>query len=266
MTKISQTQQELEEQLKEQIHFLEVSAENFDKGDDSEAKRMSVNIRLLMHDTYKKDGTPISQSLLKLLNLKDSILFFDSSMEKDSIGPYSGLVLKSIGPEGGSYVAPLDDFPPEFVFKKVPFKDYWEKDIFIDNKNNHFNRKELILAIANKDGGTHIDPELDQEYVELTKQNSLGWIYGNNLKSGPIENASFAAVRQITHEILKTLISNYPEKKLLNTMNSVVLGGIHLVGNFMAGKIVNISPNQIIKPEERCPCGSGKQYKDCCGK
>jgi hypothetical protein len=264
--KIRQTQEELEDQLREQIHFLEVSAENFDNGDISEAKRMSVSIRILMHDTYKKDGTPNSQSLLNLLNLKNNIIFFDSSMEKDSVGPYSGLVLKSIGPEGGSYVAPLDDFPPNFIFKRVLFKDYWEKDIFIDSKNNHFSRKELILATANKDGGAHIDPELDQGYVELTKQNSLGWFYGNDLKSGPLENASFAAVRQIAHEILKTLIPDYPEKKLLHTKNSAVFGGIHLAGDILGGKLVNISPIQTIKPDEACPCESGKQYKDCCGK
>jgi hypothetical protein len=64
MTKIQQTQEELEAHLSEQLHFLEVSAESFDNGDDSEARRMAVHIRTLLHDTSN------SQSLLKLLGLK----------------------------------------------------------------------------------------------------------------------------------------------------------------------------------------------------
>jgi hypothetical protein len=175
MTKIQQTQKELEAHLGEQLHFLEVSAESFDKGDDSEAKRMAVHIRTLLHDT------PNSQSLLKLLGLKEKTVFIDSSSDKEDIVSYTGLVLKSVGPKGGRYIAPLDDAPPNQVFKKVSFDDYWEKDIFIDNKGGHFSRKRLVLAIANKDGGAHVDPELDKEYAELTKENSLGWIYGKVL-------------------------------------------------------------------------------------
>ena len=207
MTKIEQTKEELESHLKEQLDFLKISAKNFDGGNESEAKRMVVHIRTLLHDTEK------SQSLLKLLNLKDKILFFDSSSDENAIGPYTGLVLKSVGSEGGKYVAPLDDFTPDHSFKTVPFDEYWKKDIFIDNKENHFSRKKLILAIVNKDGGAHIDPKLDSDYVEFTRQNSLGWIYGNDKESAPMEGAAFAAIRQITHEILKTLISGYPERK-----------------------------------------------------
>ncbi len=263
MTKIQQTQEELEAHLSEQLHFLEVSAESFDNGDDSEAKRMAVHIRTLLHDTSN------SQSLLKLLSLKEKTTFVDSSSNEEDIGPYTGLVLKSVGPRGGRYIAPLDDVPPNQVFKKVSFDDYWEKDIFIDNKGGHFSRKKLVLAIANKDGGAHVDPELDKEYAELTKENSLGWVYGNEMESGPLENASPAAVRQITHEILKTLISDYPEKKLLNTQDSVVLGGIHLAKGFTAGRMVNV-PQQNSVPKvgrnEKCPCGSGSKYKKCHGK
>lgn len=264
MAKIQQTQAELEAHLKEQLHFLEVSAESFDKGDTSEAKRMAVSLRSLLHDTSQ------SQSLLKLLGIKDTTVFFDSSSDENAIGPYTGLVLKSVGPKGGGYVPPLDDFPPTHISKQVPFDEYWDKDIFIDGKGNRFSRRKLILAIANKDGGAHIDPELDKEYAELTKENSLGWIYGNDMESGPLENASPAAVRQITHEVLKTLIPNYPEKKLLNTQDSMVFGDIHIAKGFTAGKMVNVFPRHNSIPKvgsnEKCPCGSGIKYKKCHGK
>jgi len=269
MSKIRQTTEEFKKHLEEQLSFLETSAKNFDEGNDSEAKRMAVHIRTLLHDTYNKNGTPKSQSLLKLLGIKDTTQFWDTSSAEDDIGPYTGLVLKSVGPKGGKYVPPLDDFPPDHVSKRVLFNDYWEKDIFVDNKGNRFSRKTLVLVIANKDGGAHIDPELDNDYVELIKKNSLGWIYGNDLESGPLENASFAAIRQITHEVLKTLISSYPEKKLLNTEDSIVLGGINLVKGFSAGKMVNVPLKQEVVPKvgrnEKCSCGSDVKYKKCHG-
>lgn len=31
-----------------------------------------------------------------------------------------------------------------------------------DNKNNKFSRKDIILSVANKDGGAHVDPELEE--------------------------------------------------------------------------------------------------------
>lgn len=264
MVKIQQTQKELEGHLEEQLHFLETSAKDFDEGDDTEAKRMVVHIRTLLHDTEK------SQSLLKLLNLKDKTTFFDSSSDKNAIGPYTGLVLKSVGKKGGTYVSPLDDFPPGHSFKTVSFDEYWEKDIFIDNKDNHFSRKKLVLAIANKDGGAHIDPKLDSDYVEFTKQNSLGWIYGNDKESAPMEGAAFAAVRQITHEILKTLIPDYPERKELNTHESFIFGDIHLSKGFDAGVMVNTKSEKNEVPKvgrnDKCPCDSGKRYKRCHGK
>lgn len=270
MSKVQQTQKELENHLSEQLRFLETSADLFDQGYDSEAKRMAVHLRTLLHDTYNRDSTPKSQSLLMLLGVKDSTQFWDTSSAEDDIGPYTGLVLKSVGPKGGRYVPPLDDFPPDHVSKAVAFDDYWQKDIFVDNKGNNFSRKTLVLAIANKDGGAHVDPELDADYAELTKNNSLGWIYGNDLESGPLENASFAAVRQITHEVLKTLIPNYPEKKLLNTQDSIVLGGIHLAKGFTAGKMVNVPVKLDTVPKvgrnEKCPCDSGVKYKKCHGK
>lgn len=271
MPKVRQTEEDLEEHLREQLEFLQTSADNYDSGNESESKRMALHIRTLLHDTFNKDGTPRSQSLLSQLGKKESLNFLDtSSSEEGLIGSYTGLVLQSIGPTGGRYVAPLDDLPPTQIPEQVSFQDYWNGDIFVDNNSNRFSRKALVLAMANKDGGAHIDPELDQDYVELTKNNSLGWIYGNDLQSGPLENASSAAVRQITHEILKTLIPDYPEKKLLNQGDGIVMGGIHLSGNFMAGKLIQkVKTEPLVSDKtgrnDKCPCGSERKYKRCHG-
>jgi hypothetical protein len=260
--KIQQTNEDLQNHLAEQLHFMEISAENFDNGDHSEAKRLAVSIRVLLHDTDS------SHSLLRQLGIKDGAKFFDTSSTRDIVGTYAGLVLKAVGPNGGSYVAPLDDVPPSQVFEQVDFEAYWNKPIVVDTRNQNFSRKNLILSVANQDGGAHIDPGLNKDYATLTRENTLGWVYNTADETGPLTGEALASVRQIAHEVLKSLIPNYPEKKLLNTQNSIILGDIFLANGLQAGRLIGLNSDEVVKElkairNQPCNCGSSKLYKDC---
>jgi hypothetical protein len=69
-----------------------------------------------------------------------------------------------------------------------------------------FSRQELINNIANTDGGAHVDPKLDEAYMELSRANSLGWVFGNgNLEEAFKGRPELACMRQITYEVLITL-------------------------------------------------------------
>ncbi len=68
------SEREFKMHLQEQIKFLETSCIEFDKGNHSEAKRIALYIRIIVHDTSK------SNSLMKLLNIKDE-KFIDSSID-----------------------------------------------------------------------------------------------------------------------------------------------------------------------------------------
>jgi hypothetical protein len=61
--------------LHEQMTFLRGSAESYDAGDFSEAKRLATTLRLLLHDTKK------SRSLLTHLGLKNKLRFVDTAGE-----------------------------------------------------------------------------------------------------------------------------------------------------------------------------------------
>lgn len=57
--------------------------------------------------------------------------------------------------------------------------------------------------IANKDGGAHIDHEIDDSYANLAYNNSLGWIYSDGAQEHPFSNnAAYATLRQIAQEVL----------------------------------------------------------------
>ena len=200
---VKQTEDDFKSHLEEQIRFLESSSQSYDDGYISEAKRLAVVVRVLLHDT------PKSTSLLTILKKKD-ILFYDTSSDynPNNLVSQMMLIMMRFGPHGVKYVPVLDNHD---LKKKVPFEDWWNKIVFVDTKSNQFNRKDLILKLSNKDGGAHVDPNLDAAYANLTRFNSLGWVFERDGIHEDLGNPVLTSVRQIGYEVLKSLKDAFPE-------------------------------------------------------
>lgn len=56
-----------------------------------------------------------------------------------------------------------------------PFRTWWNRPILEDLRNETFTRKELVLFLAHKFGGAHVDPNMEPRFVAITRFNSLGW-------------------------------------------------------------------------------------------
>jgi hypothetical protein len=81
-----------------------------------------------------------------------------------------------------------------------------------DNQGRLFNRRELILNVANTDGGAHVDPELEEAYMDLSRNNSLAWVFADrNVEKAFEGRPELACMRQIAHELLITLRESYPD-------------------------------------------------------
>ncbi len=278
-----QTIEELRAHLDEQLEFLRLSSKSYDSGFTGEAKRMATTIRVLVHDT------PKSISLLKQLNLKNG-KFFSTSIKESTlgsgqqrVGSYAGLVGVFVGRNVSSYVPYLDE-TPSGITGYIDFDNYWNETIFIDNKGNKFSRKDIVLSVADQDGGSHVDPILDKKYANLSRQNSMGWMSGDDQGHWvSVKGVELAAIRQIAHELLRTLVPTYPQqKKLNNNSNGFIVGGMGVVlrgsPNLKVATEADCNVPTTIKSKLRtaegekigrndsCPCGSGKKYKNCCGK
>jgi hypothetical protein len=204
-----QSHEELISHLRDQINFLLLSADSFDRGFFSEAKRMAVAIRILLYDTTK------SSSLLGQLG-KKNIYFYDTAANYDPANSMStpGLVLMKCSPSGGEYEAPLDAGPPtRYVRGKIPFDEWWNRIVIADIKHNTFSRRDLVLAVTNKDGGAHIDPKLDAAFAQLSRFNSLAWKFhsSDGTTKDFTPNPELPSIRQITHEVLKSLKDEFRE-------------------------------------------------------
>jgi len=222
MTKRKQSHLELEKHLIEQLQFLELSAHAFDRGFEAEAKRMAVTIRVLLHDTRN------SHSLLGQLGLK-SKLFWDLSMPAMPVMPGQMMMtgipcrLVGIGPgrSGAGYLAHLDMVPEQ---KQIPFDQWWTDIVYTENltsrsadgkftmqlqplgaKVNTLSRCDLVRIVTDQDGGAHVDPAIDERYAKLSRDNAAGWTTEVHGVRRPISGIELASIRQIAHEVLRTL-------------------------------------------------------------
>ncbi|PFL43551.1 hypothetical protein [Bacillus cereus] len=205
------------ENLKETYDFLHTSADVFDKKKKyHEAKRMATNVRVLLHDTHN------STSLLKHLERKD-ILYCDSSFKPDTVQENGSICVmpmnkpmyyEEISIDGVTMIPYLSENEEKYI----PFKDWWEGQIILTNGyGNTFTRKSIVTALANRDGGAHVDSKLNASYFHLTRGISTGETFQKNGEDPePIPNPHLFTMRQITYEVIKTLEKEFDELSELN--------------------------------------------------
>ena len=86
----------------------------------------------------------------------------------------------------------------------VPFKQWWDEPVSKDRAGNLWSRKDHVRTLANKEGGAHVDPNLDPAYEALVSANGFGMQFltpeGDCLDFAG--DPAAASVRQIAHEFL----------------------------------------------------------------
>jgi hypothetical protein len=196
---------DLEYDLAEQLRFLASSGRAFDQGELSESKRIALVIRVLVHDTGA------SHSLLAQLGIKDTLAWADSAPVIDNdpniVGRSPGLTSMGIGAEGITFSPRyMDQIERSNATRYVSFSDWWERPVILDANDAEFSRKELVLALTNKDGGAHID-RLNEKTHALVHLNSAGFVRIDTAggPSEPIPTPIYASVRTVAEELLLTL-------------------------------------------------------------
>lgn len=202
---------ELETHLKEQIGFLVSSCEIYDDGKREEAKRIAAHLRILFHNTG------MSKSLLRQLGL-DSMHYINTAEPYDPNNLVStvSLVIFKFNNSAGrrAWMAPRGN-PPRLPQKAhLGFLDWWNMPVIVARgkiKDIIFSRKDLVLYVANTDGGSHVDSMLDETYMAISRWNAIGITTIQNGIEKPIDNPVFPCIRQIAHEVLTTLQERLPK-------------------------------------------------------
>jgi hypothetical protein len=180
--------------LGEQLSLLQSECESYDGGNILQAYVIATRLRVLLHDQGR------SISMLAHCGIKN--------------WPF----LSTSVPVGGSTDAlrftslTISLAPPSMILKPllaasrfttVRFEEWWEGERVFRHDEKEFSRKKLILSVAEKEGGAHVDAESEEFYAAI-ESGVKG--YNMNLQSGivQVENYPFSMIRQFGHEILQT--------------------------------------------------------------
>jgi hypothetical protein len=233
--------EDLRRHLSTQLGLLKRSAEAFDQGLHDEAQRLALGVRILCHDTKRQ------KSLLSQLGMKQR-RFLDTCPpdRPGNLLSFWGLLTMRVTRSGAAYRAPLDDTPTPP--RSTAFGPWWDATIFRDQAGERFSRGRLILTMADQDGGAHVDSGLDAAYANLAHNNALNVFFSSDERSetAPVlGNPERYATRQIAHEVLRTMVSDYP--------------------------VQSEAPETVLRHpgdpgrNARCWCDSGLRFKHCHG-
>jgi len=205
---------ELEAELNEQLAALQASCASYDAGQLWEAKRIAATLYLLLHDGHGK-----TKSLFTQLGGRDKFKYFTVLPElPDNAPPLPGrmpFIMVRAGTWGATCIPALEESHNMPWKRFVAFDVWWNETVFFSAAGERFSRKGLIIAVRNKDGGSHFDEAMDDEaYGELKRFNGMAGInefnpeftrekIGRAIEHAP--NAHRATIRQIAWEILYSL-------------------------------------------------------------
>ncbi|VDS10738.1 hypothetical protein PARHAE_03957 [Paracoccus haematequi] len=220
----------IESRFVSQLGFLQRSMEAYDAGAHDEVLRMAVALRTLLH----KSRT--SHPLVEQVHLQDTPLLSRCRLAAGNLISEFPLAMMMMGDDETVYVPLLNDFPfaPSRYLKASEWQD--ERVIVLREmgQEQSLTRWDLVLALANQDGGAHSDPDgVPENYFALVHEHFGGFIA--TIGTGPEENIigmEKATMRHIAWEAHTSLSQAW----------KVELG------------------------KRGCQCNSGRQFRYCCGK
>lgn len=195
MQKYQLTKSDFEEKLDQQIELLYKSCQDFDYGYEISALHIASSLRVLLHDTKK------SVSLLTHLDIKNDLKYISSTVNyiPSNMIAHFGLGIIQSSSSEGKYIPNINiDFDTS---KLVCFNDWWN-EIVLSDLTTHITRRDIILGLADKEGGAHVDDKVDIIQRKMTKENGLGW-EANGVPF--MTNTYFVSIRVIAQELLESL-------------------------------------------------------------
>lgn len=182
-----------EDHLKRQLGFIQKSCEAYDAGDDAEALRIAIALRVLIHQTTNSD------SLLNQMGIRNTIKLLSTIK---SIPATNGIAdgISVLSQKGNRLVqAPLGSSGRHDL---VAVEDWWNQSVF-SRQNQIITRKDMVLLGANKDGGAHIDEKINNKGKFLREGGfwTNGVINGRSIDMGDFH---LVGLRQFGYETLNS--------------------------------------------------------------
>lgn len=228
-TRIALTKAELQKSLNMHLRLLISACGQYDDGFLDAGMHIAVTLRVLLH--HNPNPKSNSKSLLEQLGLRSGIRFYTTGAEYNpkNLSITCSLAAMVINNNGAEYAPVLSDGP--HAPKKISFVDWWANVVLVDVERRKMSRRDLVTHVANTEAA-HVDHALDEAYMDLTRNNSLGFRFKSGEIDIPLPGPQLACMRQIAHEVLITLQeklpaglpSSYAPKSIQQRFDAAVIG------------------------------------------
>jgi hypothetical protein len=204
------SREELEAALRRQYGFLVKSAALFDAGDADEARRLALTLRVLLRG---------DKSLLHLLGLRKQLRFLDSALRHTRVpgaivvGCELATMRTDFDANRTSWAAPLDGRQGEQPPGR--FASWWGAPVVTTSKGM-LSREQIVLPMANQDGGAHEDRHLTEDYADfLAETRGVTFFADGQPQASLPGDLACVVVRQIAHEVQRTLQRDWRSEPLI---------------------------------------------------
>lgn len=191
--------------LSDQMTLLRTSLDSFYTGNFAESLRIATTIRILVHETGKSKPL-LTQIRPNALDLQIPDHASDSRSEEEEIIRIA--IGGRLGP--GPTISPSVDLQAPYYFMST-IGSWWNRTVFTFPSRLGpqviYKRKQVILILANREGGAHVDPDEDPDYVRLLLDQPLTFSFGGAKIKTP-DLARFMAA-QSGVEMLECLRRNF---------------------------------------------------------
>jgi hypothetical protein len=202
--KIKKTKEELIQAVFDQYSLLKMYCEKYDSGSSVTAKPMSVSLRLLFNQT--KNQFPLLLQLgkrdIKWLNTSHGLHPHNEVAECSlaMIEVKTGVSARFKPKCDSEYN--LDDYKMDL------FPKWFNENVVSDTDKVLFSRRDLILYMADTDGGAHVDTSTEENYYNIKRPNFIDIGFGPGPNGSIMKAVGYIpeiCMRQISFEVIYTL-------------------------------------------------------------
>lgn len=247
----SRSSSDLREIFDDQLDHMKATARLFDGGQHGAYRRLATSIRIFVRKSR------MSHPLLEQMQL-DRRGFLSCARSPEPLNKLNSSDLISFFvPQSLSgkarWFPTLDRWSMEFV----PLEQWWTSPVLADGQGTFFSRSDLVLTVADQDGGAHVDPVIDRSFQKMRKE-AFNWSNGKEVTQHPDRYA----IRSIAHELIKSLDPRYSISYKANEPAGVFIRGLVFAAAGVPLR-TKIPSYHLSSPDNPCGCLSGKSFREC---
>jgi hypothetical protein len=248
---VARSKENLVAKLREQADLLLASARGFYAGNYAESLRTAVHLRILVHESgtnkpllrqVRSDGLDLQilDNVGGTVQAGEKVFSFSVSLRVDKPSVFPSVDLESTN------------------YKRRSIGAWWNREVFAFWSQGKqgisqwmtYTRAQVVLILANKEGGAHVDSEIDPAYAILLTDQPLHFQFEGIEVQTP-DLAKFLTA-QSGVEMLECLKRNvFPDLEVPPKWDVGAVPTVSISMDHISGTVVRVLPPQLPGPQVR---------------